>query len=998
MSDLIGRNQELNTLEKALKDVSRGIGYCILLAGEAGIGKSRLIEELKQQAASEKFTILQGNCFEQSFSFPYAPWIDALRASFAPLGAAKIKKLLGPLAPEFMKLLPELALLIPQIQPSPSLEPQAEKYRLFESFTRLCSNLSASNPVLFILEDLHWCDAVSLELVQYFVRRLQQQPLMLMGTYRNEEPTPHLSHLLTELNRERLVQEIELKPLNRDEVEQMMRLMLKTRDRIPAGFTDALMALTDRNPFFMEEILKKLMEEGQIDELLRQKTFAELPVPHSIQRMVQQRVEQLPETTRSILICASVIGQRFDFGLLQETTRRNEQELLPALKEAIAAHLVMQESADQFAFRHALTRDAIYSMLMLRESKVMHRMIGEALERLMGTRIDVPDTQLAYHFYQAGIWQKAMEYSQRAGEQAQALYAPREAVIHFTRAIEAARQSGVSPPRSYMRARAQAYEVIGDFDRARGDYEIALELARQSAYRPDEWQARIDLGFLWQSRDWARAGEYFEGAYDLAHSLEETALIAQSLNRIGYWHANSSQLREALSDHQQALELFRELNDRGGIAQTLELLGIDSYALGEVVQGAAYCEQSVPILRELDDRQGLVNTLTNLCLRLRFDTEVMGEIDVTQLANLSQTALEIARSCDYRVGEAAALHEGAVCLCQAGEYGRGLEYLRRALRIAEELEHRELLTSVHHALGSEFYLGLLAFAEAREHLEAAGEAARERGTIAHTYFVIARLVTVSILQKDLRRAQALLDGVLKTDLPDARGTTALLRGCWAARAELELALGNSARALEIIDRLLASTANLAQYGPQSVPRLSQLRGRALVALGRTEEAVVEFQGAQTIAQKQGQRPLLWRLHADLGKAYRVLNRRADAGREFSSARTIVQDLAATLPQGELRDHFVKQALGSIPTAPVLTPRQTARKEFGGLTGREREVAVLVAQGKSNREIAEMLVITVRTVEANITRILDKLGFKSRTEIATWAVTKGFVRRPDDSVS
>src|SRR5512143_3098624 len=121
VSVLIGRNQELNTLEQALHAATRGIGSCILLTGEAGIGKSRLIEELKHEAASEKFIILQGNCFEQSLSFPYAPWIDALRASFASLGAAEIKKRLGQLASEFMKVLPELALLIPSLQPSPAL-------------------------------------------------------------------------------------------------------------------------------------------------------------------------------------------------------------------------------------------------------------------------------------------------------------------------------------------------------------------------------------------------------------------------------------------------------------------------------------------------------------------------------------------------------------------------------------------------------------------------------------------------------------------------------------------------------------------------------------------------------------------------------------------------------------------------------------------------------------------------------------------------------------
>ena len=997
MSDLIGRKQELNILEKALYDVSGGVGYCILLTGEAGIGKSRLIEELKHQATSEKFTILQGNCFEQSLAFPYAPWIDALRAFFTPLGVAQIKKLLGPLAPEFMKLLPELALLLPQLQPSPALEPLAEKYHLFESFTRLASSLSASSPVLFILEDLHWGDALSLELIQYFARRLQQQPLMLIGTYRSEELSPYLLRLLSELNRERLVQQIGLKSLPRDDIEQMARTLLKTGQPIPASFVDAVMALTDGNPFFVEETLKDLMEEGHIDELLRQKTVDELHVPHSIQRMVQGRVEQLPETNRNVLIRASVIGQRFDFGLLQETTAQSEQELLQALKESIRANLVVQESADQFSFKHALTHDAIYSMLMLRESKALHRTVGEALERSVGTRIDAPAGQLAYHFYQAGVWQKAMEYSQRAGEQAQALYAPREAITHFTRTIDAARQIGVSPPYSYMRARAQAYEVLADFNRARSDYEIALKLANQGAQRADEWQSLIDLGFLWQSRDLIRAGDYFQHAFNLAHALEDNALIAHSLNHIGYLHAHRGQPSDALFAHREALELFRELNDRGGMAQTLELIGVDNYALGEVIQGTAYCQQAVQILRELEDRQGLVNALTTLSFRARFDTEVMGEIDLHQLADLSETALELARSCDYRVGEAIALHEGAVCLCRAGEYGRGWEYLRGALRIAEEIQHTELLMSVHHAWGSEFYLGLLAFAEAREHLEAARAEAQERSSVVFLLFATAHLVRACILQNDLPRAQALLDGVLQANLPD-KGLTSPLRDCWAARAELDLALGKPARALEIIERLLASTANLAEYGPQAVPRLSQLRGQALVALGRNEEAVPEFQGAQIVAKKQGQRPMLWRLHANLGHAYRALSRHADAEREFSSARTIIQDLAATLPEGTLRNHFLKQALAMIPAAPVLTLRQAAMKEFSGLTEREREVAVLIAQGKSNREIAERLIVTVRTVEAHITRILDKLGFKSRTEIATWAVAKGLVQMRDDSVS
>ena len=512
-------------------------------------------------------------------------------------------------------------------------------------------------------------------------------------------------------------------------------------------------------------------------------------------------------------------------------------------------------------------------------------------------------------------------------------------------------------------------------------------MARRATDRAGEWATQTDLAFLWQSRDWARAGSYFERAYDLARSLEQAGLIAHSLNRIGLWHTNRGQPREALSDHQQALELFRESHDRRGMAQTLQLLGLDSYALGEVVQGAAYCEQAVPILRELDDRQRLADTLTNLSMRVTLDTEVLGDLDVSQLAGLGETALETARSCDYRVGEGFALNMAAACLCRAGAYGLGLEFLGRALSIAEEIEHRELATSVHLTWGIELYAGLLVPAQAREHLEAALAAARELGSVTLTMISTAHLAAVCILQNDMERAQMLLDGVLPGGLPEFTGMYFLLRRCWAARAELDLALGHPVRALGIIERLLACTANRAQYGPQAVPRLSQLRGQALVALGRSEEAVAELQGALKVAGARGEQPMVWRLHADLGHGYRALRRHEAAEQNFSSARMVIQQLAATVADDGLRESFLEQALALLPAAPARTRRQAAKTEFGGLTERERQVAALIAQGTSNREIAEALSITVRTVEAHITRSLDKLGLKSRAAIAAWMVAK-----------
>ncbi len=974
---LVGRTREMELLGHALAEARKGAGRCVVLGGEAGIGKSRLVAELCHRAAAERCIILEGHCFEQDISFPYAPWIDALRAFLATRAASEIRDLLGSLASEFVKLLPELSLLIPGLEPNPPLDAESEKRRLFEVLARFVAQLAESQPLLVVLEDLHWSDESSLELLHFCARRFGALPILLVSTYRNDEISPRLSHYLAELNRDRLVQEIPLVPLARHEVEQMARAILKREGAVTADWFDVFVSLTEGNPFFVEEILKSFNEAGESDRLR---------IPRSIQDSVQRRVERLPESTRHLLELAAVIGERFDFGLLQEIAAQDERSLLLMLKELVAAQLIVEQSADQFAFRHALTREAVYAMLMLRERKAMHRTIGETLERLTGARTDAAAALLAHHFYNGEVWEKALVYSQSAGEQAQGLYAPREALAHFTHAIDAARQLGIPAPLSSLRGRGQAREVVGEFDGARGDYEAALESARHGKHHVNEWQALLDLGSLWQSRDLTRAGEYYQGALDLARELGDSSILGQTLNRVGNWHMNLGRVREALRYHREALALFREQGDRHGMARTLDLLGIASYPLGEAIQGAAYLEQAVPILRELDDRQGLVNTLTNLTLRALMDTEVLGNIDFMQLTNASDEALQIARGFNWYHGEALARLHGSLSLKQAGEYAQALERLAEAKPLVDESQNRESLARLHLNYGQVF-TGLLALSAARQHFETGLTQVQELGSGILILGATAGLASVALLQNDLARAQALLTPLLLSEYPQGQEPLPL-RGCWSAQAELELKEGRPARALEIVDRLLAFTPNLAQYGPHTVPYLSRVRALAFAALGRMDEAESELQGTLPVAERQGKRPLLWRLHADLGNVYRAMGRREEAEREFSSARTVIQDLADRVPEGTLRDNFLKQASAALPAVPALTPRQVAKKEFGGLTAREREISALIAQGKTNREIAEELVISETTAERHVANILSKLRFNSRTQIAVWAVEKG----------
>ncbi|MGE5224141.1 MAG: ATP-binding protein, partial [Omnitrophica WOR_2 bacterium] len=832
---LVGRARELEILDRALHAAQNGVGSCVLLTGEAGIGKSRLAAELADLAAAANFLILQGYCSEQDRSFPYAPWIDAMRAFLGPQSTAEANELLSVFAPELVKILPELSLLLPSIQPNPPLDPAAEKHRLFESLVRLAASLAAAHPLLIVLEDLHWSDEQSLELLQYIVRRIAAVPILILGTYRSEDPPPSLAHFLVELNRERLVEEIQLAPLARSEVGRMVQAILKTERPTASDWLDLLMPLTEGNPFFVEEITKSLVQAG-----LRPGQWSSLHIPRSIQHTILRRVEELPEKTRRVLSLASVIGERFDFALLQEVAGEDEQSLLRMLKEMIVAQLIVEQSADQFAFRHALTREGVYATLMFRERKAMHQTIGATMERLSEKRADAPAAPLAYHFYQAGDWQKAMEYSQRAGEEAQALFAPREALAHFSHALEAARQLGIPAPRPSLHGRARAREMLSDFDGARADYKTLIELARNAGDHHEEWQARIDLGLLWQSRDLERAGEYYREALELARGMDDTSLLAQSLNRIGNWSMNRGLAREALKYHREALALFREQDDRHGMARTMDLLGIVCYQLGEIIQGANYLEEAVPILRELDDRQGLVNALLNLAIRALTDTGVLGDVNYPLLTNLSDQALQIAREIHWYQGEALALLHGAISLKQAGEYRQALERLARAQPMMEENQDREALARLHLTLG-QILVDLLALSEARQHLEMGLALVQELGSGILTVAATAHLASAALLENDFARAQALLIELLPGEYPEGRELSPQI-ACWSVRAELEVRQGHPGHALEIVDRLLSSTLNLAQYGPHAVPRLSRLRGQALAALGRMEDAEAELHG------------------------------------------------------------------------------------------------------------------------------------------------------------
>jgi tetratricopeptide (TPR) repeat protein len=749
-----------------------------------------------------------------------------------------------------------------------------------------------------------------------------------------------------------IVEDIHWSDENSDEVEVMIRAIFGLSHAVSTDFVTHIYTDTEGNPFFIEEMLKSLVASGEITygdgkwvripretEAVQRTAFHNHPhLPRSSLLTIQQRLQLVSVEARDVHSFAAVLGRRFDFTLLRHLTGRSEIDLVRLVKELIAAQLIVEESEDVLAFRHALTRQAAYADLLVRERRSLHHSVAQTIERLYVHELDRHLEDLAYQYYMAGEWEKVLQYAQRAGEKAQALYAPHAAIEQYSHAVEAVQRLSKPPLPTLLRARGQCYEALGEFAAARDDYQRVLELAQQAHDQTMAWQSLLDLGSLWTGLDYTEAGEYLDRALALARTTKDPLILARTLNRVGNWQMNLEEPLKGLEHHREALSLFQASSDQRGLAETLDFLGVASLMSGDLLASADYYAQAIALAHRL----GL------------------------------------------RSSEAFSLIFGGLCLGYRGEYGRALSSAERGLRIAEEIEHGPWMATGYLLLGI-ISLELLDFQNAQRQLERALRLAIESGSLFLIRNAKAFLASTYTSQGEYTQAESLLENVFGPETPYQ---TIAQRLVWCAHAELELARSRPDKALTIIDRLLSTATHI--EASEVIPRVWHLRGEALIALDRTEEAFVVLCSARDEAQRQGIHPLLWRICVALGKLYRATARSAQAEEAIALARTTIQELANTIENETRRTTFVQQSLAYLPSPPRPSPRQVAKQAYGGLTAREREVAVLIAQGKSSRAIADELILSERTIEKYVERIMFRLGFTSRVQIATWVVEKGLL--------
>lgn len=1005
----VGRLAELELLEAAWARATAGESAVVLIGGDAGLGKSRLVAEFAARVREGGGRILSGGCFDVGDEgLPYGPFVEALRALSRDTEPEQLATLLGTAGQELVRLVPELGRYlsadrtIPELDPGSRTSGPSDQARLFELTLAVLERLGEQTPVALVLEDLHWADPATRDLVVFLARSLRRSHVMLIATFRTDdlERGHPLLVRLAELGRVAGVDRIQLAPLT--VVEQREQLEAILGHRPPPGLAETVHRRTDGNPFFAEEIVVRAPDSIGAGAL-----------PMSLHDLLLDRVASLSAPTQRVVGAAAVAGRWADDTLLAAATGLGPHEVTGAVREAVSRHVIeVDADASTYRFRHSLLAEVVESDLVPGELRRLHEAIAEWLA---ANREDRPGVtaDLARHWVGAGRTEEALLASIEAAQTATEIHAYLDAHRHLERAIElwpvvgpAAAQSGIDQVELLRRA-AEAANWAGEGPRA-------VELARSALALVDERSDPVGAGalrsrlayYLWTVGESQAALAEHRRAVELVPAEPPSVERAQALGGLAGALMPMAHYRESRAIAEEGLAVLAALKSQAGEAKLLNALGIDLIGLGEVDEGIATLRRGVESAREHGPIDTYVGVTYNLCYFLGQTDRLDEGLRVAE----DGLAVAIRAGLERRMGTSLRASAGEI-LYRAGRWDAALETTEAALDLEPDAAAHVFLRSTR-----------ILLALARGEPEAAAAEAAVAQHVAEgdidpdvRAFLLAARAEMAIAAG--RPAEGL--GLAGSALNEFAGSDEILlvapilvTGMTAAADLAEhgrafRAPGEVATATGGTERFRDAARSLAEaLGPRAAPPIHPTPS-LLASL-----ATVDAEASRVAGQSD---PEAWQTAADAWAAvpmpYQAAKARARAGEAILLMRGSRERATDLLREARLSAEAIgarplldrieaiarraRIGLGGPAPEPVESGPdgqqvavQRSPAEVLGLSAREWEVLELVAAGRSNAEIADVLFISPKTASVHVTHILDKLGVNNRVEAATIAVRVG----------
>jgi DNA-binding SARP family transcriptional activator len=596
--EFVGRERELESLRRAWQDARAGTRRLVLLAGGPGIGKTRLAGELAREAHVGG-TVLYGGSQEDAL-VSYEPFVEALShyVRSAPLDGAR----LGPGGVELARLIPELSDPAPADRDSELGDPETRRYLMFEAVSSLLNAACELGPVLLVLDDLHWADRSTLQLLRHIMRGQTEAALLILGSYRDLEVAPDdpLAELLADLRRDRLFERLSLEGLDRNGVEALMAA--HAGQAAPSALVQTVHSETEGNPFFVEEVVRHLIETGLMYEHERgggsTPTPAQIGVPEGVKEVLSRRLARLSETCRAVLAQAAVLGREFPFDLLPAMVEIDEQSVIGALEEALGARVIVEGDDSVYAFTHALVREVLYGQLSAPSRQRVHAHAALAIEATEGADHDARIAALALHYRLAGPMVDAangIDYSLRAGARARQLFAWDVTAAHWAGALALMERSGTAAAERarLLVALAVVCAVLGDLAREIDYLERALDIYVELG--DDEGAAKVHsrLGMAHSLIDSIYA-EHLDirrafGHFDAARPVLERGPVRKARGHLETGVATALtyglRIEPGIEAAGRAMEIAEKLGDEALWAGAVEAYGWHKIVAGDLAEG-----------------------------------------------------------------------------------------------------------------------------------------------------------------------------------------------------------------------------------------------------------------------------------------------------------------------------------------------------------------------------------------------------------------------------